>query len=390
MRAIVVACPTEELLYFPVALSAVTPSEVLLLSVLPTSPGEPERDHSEGFYRLSTDSGYRSEILSHKANQDGRLLPEPLSDLLRTMLQKYEVEDVYTYAIQGDKGKRYRADVAMAVWLAMNGNRCHFLAKHTTRVTNLLQMQPEKTVHICDSLLRYYFVEASFADATIQHTEAYTSHTLEEAKVAYYEISHGLEGARRLTGEGDPDPWGYRNSTYAEGRATDTLRLVKIALRTRQGGIVWEVGPASGHITERLLSLPQVSHVSAIERFNEFRQCLIRHLGVSEKLTVQQEDMREIRIWGCDVAILVDCLDSYLTDHDQFEVVLSALSSGAQVIVGGDTIWVSSFVELLTKKGDIVARGKVTRPGAFEPIRFGFPVHCPRPAWAAYLLSRSK
>jgi hypothetical protein len=388
MRAIVVACPTEELLYFPVALSTVTPSEILVLSAHSTPPGEPTCDYGEGFYKLSADSGYRSEILGHLDDEDGRLLPEPLSALLRTALQKYAVDDVYTYAIQGDKGKRYRADVAMAVWLATNGNRCHFLAKHTTRITGLLQMQPERVVHVFDSLLRYYLVEASTAETSIQHTETYTSHSFEEARVAYYEISHGLEGARRLTAEGDSDPWGYRSSAYAEGRATDTLRLVQLALRTSQTGVVWEIGPASGHVTERLLSLPQVSHVDAIERFNEFRQCLIRHVGQSDKLTVRREDMREVRVWDCDVAILVDCLDSYLTDQDQFEVVSSALSSGVQVIVGGEASWASSFVERLVEKSDIITRGKVTRPGAFEPMRFGFPVHCPRPAWAAYLLSR--
>ncbi|HKU75578.1 MAG TPA: hypothetical protein VJR02_16830 [Pyrinomonadaceae bacterium] len=389
MRAVVVACPTEELLYFAATLSVFPPSEILLLSVLQSPPGEEERDYSEGFYSLCAERGHRSEMLRYKADVDGRLLPEPLSELLRGLLQRYEVGDVYTYAIQGDKGKRYRADVAMAVWLATNGKGSHFLAKHTIRVTDLLKMQPEKIVHIYDFLVRHYSVGISITDASINHIDVYTSHTAEEAKVAYYEISHGLEGVRRLTGEGDADPWGYRSSSYAEGRAIDTLRLVKSALRTSRSGTVWEVGPASGHITERLLCLPELTHISVIERFEEFRQCLVHHVGPTEKLTVRQDDMREIRFWDCDVAILVDCLDFYLSDEDQLEVVLRALTSGAQVVVGGEAVWASSFIKRLTERGSVATREHITRSGAFEPMRLGFSVHCPKPPWAAYLLDRS-
>jgi len=389
MRAIIIACPTEELLYFPAALSTAPPTEVLLLSVLSSPPGAAGIDHSKGLFDFSAERGFVSENLRQRCGRDGRLLPEPLSELFREVLQKYGVGEVYTYAIQGDKGRRYRADVAMAVWLATQGRRANFIAKHTTRITQAMHMPPETVVSVHDSLVRHYLVDTVVADTSISHAEIYTSHTYEEAKTAYYELSHGLEGVKRLAGEGDPDPWGYRYSDYARGRCTDTLWLVEQALGAAEGRIVWEIGPGSGHITERLLSSPQVDHVTAVERYEEFRQCLLHHLGTSEKLSVRQEDMREIGQWECDVAVLVDCLDFYLSEQEQQHVVLHALSSGTRVIVGGEAVWASTFVERLTAEGGVIINKEVSRPGAFEPIRLGFPIHCYRPAWAAYLLSTS-
>jgi hypothetical protein len=383
--AVVIASPTEELLSFPAALSARAASDMLLLAVLSRPIGE-KVSYEKAFYDLAVARGIRSHLLGRELGEDARLDTAALSEDLRNLFREYRVDEVYTHAIQGDKGHRYRADVAMSVWLATGGKSSYFRAKHTTRVSRTLHISPERVIDAYKDLLVFYGAENTISDVNIAPTENYTFHTWQEAKTAYYEISHGLEGVRRLVGEGDTDPWGYLGSAYALARAEDTLRLTKRGLSDIAAGVVWEVGPASGHITEQLLALKEVSRVEAIERFEEFRRCLNQRVVQTERLVVRQTDVRNIRIWNCAVALLVDCMDYYLTPLEQERVVLDAIKSGARVVLGGEASWASAFIGRLAFTKQLSVLDGVARPGSFEPIRQGFPVHVPRPPWAAYLL----
>jgi hypothetical protein len=124
-----------------------------------------------------------------------------------------------------------------------------------------------------------------------------------------------------------------------------------------------------------------------VECADEFNDVFNHRIAPDARLKRRTADVRDISPWDCDVAVLVDCLDFYLSPSEQSSIVTSVVHSGSALILGGESAWTADLVTRMSRNGSLAVQAVERGPGAFEPLRQGHAVHCPRPAWAAFLLA---